>query len=274
VLIDDVIAFPSKCELKVNAAKTESLTIRGPGRWKPATDQTPNLPTNGKAIRKSQELIVLGIPIKEQLTVDLENRRETEDKMTKNLLLLRHQRANNILRSSQEWKTVVNSLVVSTTTYDWLLMLAVDRKAREWCNKKLDGTIAFALRWAHNTPLKFRRAVFNLELAEDILQKQLILGLTNEADPSTSGAFLTLHWVFGQGSLQEAIERTDRYSLGRLGIGQGDHGGAPSHEQGNYGLPHNMVSRGTGHGCTITRQPRSISNLSTRQGDWRGRCGS
>jgi len=212
-LINEITDFLSKCELRVNALKTEQMTYKGPGRWKPRPDQLPELQVNGEAVRKSQQLTILGIPVTEQMTVDLKGKSDTHEKIRKNQILLRHLRANNILRSNREWTTIINALITSTTTYNLLPMLAIDKKARHWCNKLLDETVAYALRWAENTSIKVRRAIINLELAEDVLQRQLIIGMTNTADPGTSRAFLTLEQAFREGGLQGAIQLADRYTL-------------------------------------------------------------
>jgi len=179
-IIDNIIDYLEGLSLRVNPTKTEQLTIRGPSNPRPRSDMTAKLTIRGEVIRQCQHITLLGITINEELRVELKENEYLASRVKNNQKLLRHISNHQIVTDNQEWRTLIKSMITSVTTYNILPMLAVDSKARAWCNSVHDKTLLNTFKWPHNTPLKVIRTIADLQSAEEILCAQLAKGVTND----------------------------------------------------------------------------------------------
>jgi len=84
-------------------------------------------------------------------------------------------------------------------------MLAIDRKARQWCNDKQLETVRHIFAWPTNIPTRVIDLIANLPTAEETLERYLCEGRTI----SMRTEHLLLTKTFKAGGLKQFIEATN-----------------------------------------------------------------
>jgi len=203
-LIDRVLNFLKSHKLDVNHDKTESLTILGPTGAKPVHPaDIPCFTVNQNPIQKRPKITLLGIPIKDNLTIDTDD--ETlNGKIDKNTLLLRHLKIHNLIESLHEWRILYDSLIISLTSHNLAPMLIIDHKARKWCDQRIHEAISQTLGWAKNLPKKLPRIALDLDTTTETVQRYIARGAARY-DTTVSKTYAELMKIGTLSSIREQI---------------------------------------------------------------------
>jgi len=84
-------------------------------------------------------------------------------------------------------------------------MLALDQRARRWCNERLYKALLNTFNWPKSSPTKVISSITDIQSAEDILARQLCKGLTNE-EFDLRTVYLVIDKTFKAGSLNRLLE--------------------------------------------------------------------
>jgi len=215
-LLDDIHQFLSNHKLVVNKDKTELFSILGPVGPKPLQQDRPQLHINGVKIKSVDRITILGVPIKHDLSVDTTNP-VLNERIHKQLHILRHLQVNQLIDNLEEWKCLFVAYITSLTHQNLGPMLAVDPKARKWCDRQMHEAIAHTFGWTKNVPAKITMAPLWLDTAFDSTRKLIAKGSTS-LDSTVRNAYATLIGVTKYESLKDSLSHG-------LGCTQPDAGG-------------------------------------------------
>lgn len=158
---------------------------------------------NGLPIQSANSITILGMPITHQLRLDLNDcKHRINSKNTMKILNTLHRL--NVIHTSKEWYTLINGLLISTTALNYTPLMAVDRRAREWCDKIITRTLKKIFDWPSNASDKATRLLTNINCNTESLVSKAIE--TQMAKPNGE-SYRLIYELMKQGGNVEALKR-------------------------------------------------------------------
>lgn len=110
----------------------------------------------GKTIQRTNTINILGVPITSKLTLDTANE-DLNRKILNNANKLHQLNQLNIINSKKEWRALLTSYIYSLTYIGNAPIIAIDHKARIWCDKVHAKILKFIFNWPSNASSKTTR---------------------------------------------------------------------------------------------------------------------
>jgi len=118
--------------------------------------------------------------------------------------------------SSLEWSILFEALLKSLLAHNFIPLLAIDSRARDWVDKNINQAVMYALGLPRYMPQSVLRLFTNIETCHETVARQLIKGKTHlESSGSLRHAYAILEGIFRKGSLlsyidEKANDKTDQ----------------------------------------------------------------
>jgi len=190
-LLDQINRYILLRGLEISAEKCELLHILGPGR-RPKIDELPRYHVNGSEIIPKNSIKLLGVPIDQYLQLDYD-REEIMGKLDQVKKLLRHLKLSKLVLNTTEWRQLFESFLRSILIYNYILLLAIDTKARIWAKKNLIYALTYTLGIPRYVPHALVLLLTNMTTVDESVQDQLIKGGTKSTAARVLGKH-TSYW--------------------------------------------------------------------------------
>lgn len=176
--INELIEEITQLKLEVDTDKCSVISLRYErGRTGPTvgTGNTPTITVYGQTIPKTTTVSILGVPITQQLRIDLDN---TDKKLSlkDSAQLLNRIKRLNIVHTIKDWQTLIDSYLTSTIITNNIPILAIDNRARAWCDITMTRAIKKVFDWPSNSSNKIARLITNTHAnTESLVMKSLTI---------------------------------------------------------------------------------------------------
>lgn len=165
--LDKVIRHLKDLDLTVNADKTEYMTIKARSR----TAETAVYLINGKQLKRTKKLNILGIPITNKLRLD------TKDEVLKSKIVdtinkLQHLNKLGLVKTAKQWNIILNATLNSIIRDNYLPILAIDKDAAIWADNTLNRAMKLIFDWTRKIPNKIILLITKSQTTRVYVQKQ------------------------------------------------------------------------------------------------------
>ena len=185
--LDMVNESLKKLSLRVNARKSKTIVFYNGKRGY----ATHKYSIDGANIEVVKSMSILGIPITQSLRLD-QNHAKTILALNRNISKLYKLNQLRIVHGSLSWKKLIESYITSITTINNLPMLAIDRSAREWCDKLNVKSIRMIFAWPSNSSEKLAKLFTGTTNAETTI-RHLISNRMTQPEHTEVYSFLMAH---------------------------------------------------------------------------------
>lgn len=132
---------PNKCQLMIVDFATNQDQIR------------LELRIDGEVIERVDKMSILGVPINNKLKLNTEDNK-FKTSLSKKIQLLNVIKQFDIIINNQDWKTLLESFILSILITNNLPVLAIDGKGIDWINKLINKTLRVIFDWPQNSSIK------------------------------------------------------------------------------------------------------------------------
>lgn len=137
---------PNKCQLMVIDFSSTS------SRWH------PKIKMYEEGVKEVQNMSILGVPTINKLKLDTEDEK-FKDGLVDKMQLLNSIKRFDIINLNKEWRILLDSYILSVLVTNNIPILAIDSKAIEWVNRKIERAMRFIFDWPQNSSLKVIRTI-------------------------------------------------------------------------------------------------------------------
>ena len=176
----------------------------------PNMDHVPTIYIYDKPITKTSNMSILGVPISHQLRLNL-NTCEHKLSLQPSAQLLNSLHRLQVVRSADEWRILLTSYLTSILVDNNAPLLALDHKARDWCDKTTCRAIKKIFDWPSNVSNKVTRLLTGMHAnARALTTKMLTI---KAAKPNGLGHQFLLHTLQLNGNVHELKTAADAEQL-------------------------------------------------------------
>lgn len=174
--INTLVRSISALKLEIDPDKCSITHLRyNPKRLcaDPDLSHTPTINILGHPISKTPKVSILGIPITHQMRLDLDSA-TSRISIRDNAQLLNCIKRLGIVKTAEEWRVLLNSLLTSSIVLNYLPILAIDKTARDWCDKAICRAIKRTFDWPNNSSNKVSRLLTGMHANTEALVRKAI----------------------------------------------------------------------------------------------------
>lgn len=180
--LDRICQALATMQLNIKAEKCAIMMLRiGKSRLKEIEEVRSNtkMLIKGQEICRARSLKILGVTITEAMKLDREAPNTTSSLMAtvRNLHKLR---LLDVPQSALEWKTLINSYLISTLVNNNISILAVDKDSQEWIDKTLAASCKQIFGWSTNVSNGLTQLILGLQPTQTLVMAQIITRLATE----------------------------------------------------------------------------------------------
>lgn len=173
--LDSITHQLKAIKLNVKAEKCAYMMVRAAPRTNERVEALRKgcaLTINDQQISRATSLKVLGITITDSLRLD-RLAPSTIGKLEGITKKLHRLRLYNVVHSAQEWRTLIDSLLISTLVNNNLPVLAVDKPSREWIDKLIATSCRRIFDWSSNISTKLIKLILDIHSTDVMVESQL-----------------------------------------------------------------------------------------------------
>lgn len=161
-------------QLKINPNKCRHMiTLNKASNTKHHTEHKTIYNIEGQEIESTKTINILGINITKELKLDT-NSTGLKEKIHKQVRRLYNIKQADIIHSGHQWRTIIESLLISTLIQNNITILAIDKGATKWANTKLSTTLKHIFGWPTNASNKLTLLLAGINKAETYIEKLIL----------------------------------------------------------------------------------------------------
>lgn len=125
---------------------------------------------NKQPIKEVSTMNILGIHMTDSCKLDIHNR-ELIDKLAEAADVMHKLKRTRLIKSNLEWRMLVNSLILSRTTYNSWPLLLRNQKDQVWLHRLIIRTLKTAFGWPQNTSSKLIELILDIRKPATHIEK-------------------------------------------------------------------------------------------------------
>lgn len=184
--LDELNQRITDLNLKINPGKCSCMVIR---YMIPGNQLDLEYIINGTAIKQVKSMNILGVHINTLLRLD---RQDTKIKIRNAIKRLCDINDYNIIHQSKQWKTLLDSILMSHLNVNNWPILANDIKSRKCIDKETMRAVKVIFNWPPNISNKVLRLILQLRPIDKFIEKSIKLNTQTEH----SGSYRALEKLF------------------------------------------------------------------------------